>query len=55
VGLVEDTKYQDARQPAYATFFLPFLPQIPRNDESAQNAIDGSNGRIAARPQCRFH
>ena len=25
VGLVEDAKYQDAREPAYATFFLPFL------------------------------
>jgi predicted permease len=25
VGIVEDTKYQDARAPAYETFFLPFL------------------------------
>jgi len=25
VGIVEDAKYQDARQPAYATFFMPFL------------------------------
>jgi predicted permease len=25
VGIVEDTKYQDAREPAYETFFLPFL------------------------------
>jgi len=25
VGIVEDAKYQDARKPAYATFFLPFL------------------------------
>jgi predicted permease len=25
VGIVEDAKYQDARAPAYATFFLPFL------------------------------
>jgi predicted permease len=25
VGVVEDTKYQDARRPAYATFFMPFL------------------------------
>jgi predicted permease len=25
VGIVEDTKYQDAREPAYATFFMPFL------------------------------
>jgi len=27
VGIVQDAKYQDARQPAYATFFLPFLQQ----------------------------
>ena len=25
VGIVEDTKYQDARRPAYPTFFMPFL------------------------------
>jgi len=25
VGVVEDAKYQEARRPAYATFFLPFL------------------------------
>ena len=25
VGVVEDTKYQDARGPAYPTFFMPFL------------------------------
>jgi predicted permease len=25
VGMVEDTKYQDARRPAYPTFFMPFL------------------------------
>jgi ABC-type lipoprotein release transport system permease subunit len=25
VGVVEDTKYQDAREPAYPTFFMPFL------------------------------
>ncbi len=29
VGLVGDAKYQDARRPAYATFFLPFLQQPP--------------------------
>ncbi|HEV2118384.1 MAG TPA: FtsX-like permease family protein, partial [Terriglobales bacterium] len=57
VGVVEDTKYQDARLPAYATFFLPFLQQIPREDQSAQNAIDGSNYLhdiellVAGRPQ----
>jgi macrolide transport system ATP-binding/permease protein len=25
VGIVEDAKYQDAREPAYPTFFMPFL------------------------------
>jgi predicted permease len=25
VGIVEDTKYQDARKPPYPTFFMPFL------------------------------
>jgi predicted permease len=29
VGIVGDAKYQDARLPAYATFFLPFLQQPP--------------------------
>jgi predicted permease len=28
VGVVEDAKYQDARGPAYPTFFLPFLQPI---------------------------
>ena len=27
LGIVQDAKYQDAREPAYATFFLPFLQQ----------------------------
>lgn len=30
VGIVEDAKYQDARGPAYPTFFLPFL-QMPKD------------------------
>jgi macrolide transport system ATP-binding/permease protein len=29
VGVVGDAKYQDARRPAFATFFLPFLQQPP--------------------------
>jgi predicted permease len=29
VGIVGDAKYQDAREPAYATFFLPFLQREP--------------------------
>ena len=43
VGMVEDTKYQDARGPAYAMFFLPFLQNVPRADQSVQDAIDSSN------------
>jgi predicted permease len=43
IGIVEDTKYQDARGPAYAMFFLPFLQNVPRDNQSAQLAIDGSN------------
>jgi len=31
VGVVEDTKYQDTRGPAYATFFLPLL-QVPKGE-----------------------
>ena len=31
VGVVGDAKYQDARMPPYATFFLPFLQQTPVN------------------------
>jgi predicted permease len=32
VGIVEDAKYQEAREPAYATFFLPFL-QVSKDPE----------------------
>jgi predicted permease len=32
VGIVEDAKYQDARAPAYATFFLPLL-QTPSGEQ----------------------
>ncbi|MGH9407796.1 MAG: ABC transporter permease, partial [Terriglobia bacterium] len=30
VGIVQDAKYQDARRPAYPTFFMPFL-QLPKD------------------------
>ena len=43
VGIVEDTKYQDARGPAYAMFFLPFLQNVPRDDDAAHDAVDSSN------------
>ncbi len=32
VGVVEDTKYQDTRGPAYATFFLPYLQHVEFSD-----------------------
>ncbi|HEY6937631.1 MAG TPA: ABC transporter permease [Terriglobales bacterium] len=57
VGVVEDAKYQDARDAAYAMFFLPFLQRIARKDETSQLAIDGSNYLqdiellVASRPQ----
>jgi len=34
VGIVEDAKYQDARGPAYATFFVPFL-QVTKDPKLA--------------------
>src|SRR5204863_8625666 len=43
VGIVEDAKYQEARQPAYATFFLPFLQVVRPQEPGTQHAIDGSN------------
>jgi predicted permease len=35
VGIVQDAKYQDARQPAYPTFFMPFF-QISKDPKLAQ-------------------
>jgi predicted permease len=32
VGIVEDAKYQDARDPAYATYFLPFMQIVDDPD-----------------------
>jgi macrolide transport system ATP-binding/permease protein len=41
VGIVEDTKYQDTRGPAYATFFLPLLQAPPGGSLSGwANAIE---------------
>jgi len=36
VGVVEDTKYQDTRRPAYATYYLPYL-QLVEYDDPADN------------------
>ena len=43
VGVVGDAKYQDARRPAYATFFLPFLQQPPGLPEAQQRSALLSN------------
>jgi ABC-type antimicrobial peptide transport system permease subunit len=34
VGVVEDAKYQDARRPAYPTFFVPFLQLVEGSTDS---------------------
>jgi predicted permease len=54
VGVVEDAKYQDARGPAYPTFFLPFL-QTAKDPklfwlESSQY-IGDIELRVAGRPE----
>jgi macrolide transport system ATP-binding/permease protein len=38
VGIVGDAKYQDARAPAYATFFLPFLQEAAHRAGAAPGA-----------------
>lgn len=54
VGVVEDTKYQDARGPAYATFFLPFL-QITQDPKlsfmMASHYIRDIELRVAGKPE----
>ena len=45
VGIVEDTKYQDARRPAYATYFLPFL-QMTKHQEASWLAASQYVGSI---------
>ncbi|MGH9447329.1 MAG: ABC transporter permease, partial [Terriglobia bacterium] len=54
VGIVQDAKYQNARQPAYPTFFMPFL-QMPRDPKlsffvSAQY-IGDIELHVAGRPE----
>jgi macrolide transport system ATP-binding/permease protein len=43
VGLVGDAKYQDARRPAYAMFFLPFLQQPSTTPAARQRTALLSN------------
>jgi predicted permease len=54
VGVVEDAKYQDARGPAYPTFFLPFLQKAKDPKlfwlESSQY-IGDIELRVAGRPE----
>jgi predicted permease len=54
VGIVEDAKYQDAREPAYPTFFLPFM-QIVQDPKMSflmgSQFIQDIELRVAAKPQ----
>jgi len=54
VGITEDTKYQDARGPAYPTFFLPFL-QVSTDPKLAfmmpSHYLGDIELRVAGRPQ----
>jgi predicted permease len=52
VGITEDTKYQDAREPAYPTFFLPFL-QMSKDPKLFMIGWDIGDIelRLAGRPQ----
>ena len=51
VGVVGDAKYQDARRPAPATFFLPFLQDPPGLPGAVQRSWSRSNlaGSLALR------
>ena len=54
IGIVEDTKYQDARGPAYPTFFLPFLQTTndPKLSYLASSQYIGSvELRVAGKPE----
>jgi predicted permease len=54
VGVVEDTKYQDARGPAYPTFFMPFL-QMSKDPKMAfmigSHYIGDIELRVAGNPR----
>ena len=54
MGVVEDTKYQDARRPAYPTFFMPFL-QMSKDPKLAfmvgSHYIGDIELRVAGNPQ----
>ncbi|MEJ2009498.1 MAG: ABC transporter permease [Acidobacteriota bacterium] len=55
VGIVQDAKYQDARGPAYPTFFMPFF-QIPKDPKlaflnTAASYIGDIELHVAGRPE----
>ena len=54
VGVVEDAKYEDAREPAYKTFFLPFL-QMEKDPKLTfmigSHYIGDIELRVAGQPQ----
>ncbi len=54
VGIVEDAKYQDARKPAYETFFAPFL-QVSKDPKLAfligSHYLGDIELRVAGRPE----
>ena len=57
VGIVEDAKYQSAREPAYAMFFLPFLQTVTDKDPAYNTGMVRSNYlgdielRVAGKPE----
>lgn len=57
VGIVQDAKYQDARRPAYPTFFLPFLQTVTDKEPSYNTGMLRSNYigdielRVAGKPE----
>ncbi len=56
VGVVEDAKYEDAREPAYSMFFLPFLQTVAYKDADMNTGMVRSNYigdielRVAGKP-----
>ena len=54
VGIVEDTKYQDARDSAYPTFFMPFL-QMSKDPKQAfmlgSHYLQDIELRVAGKPE----
>ncbi|HEV2492296.1 MAG TPA: ABC transporter permease [Terriglobia bacterium] len=54
VGITEDAKYQDAREPAYPTFFLPFL-QMTKDPKLSfmigSHYIQDIELRVAGKPE----